>query len=101
THVALRTTSTGATLLVMVDGPGRLRLGGRSVLVPRAGTARLVLRLSAHALRMLRRGGALRLHAALSFFPGTGPVCHDAVTIGFRPRAGRSGRFNAVLLRTG
>ena len=78
-----------------------LRLGGHSALVSKAGTARLALRLSARALRALRGGGALRLHAALSFVPATGPVWREVVTIGFRPRGGRSGRFNAVLLRAG
>jgi PKD repeat protein len=100
THVSLRTAARGATLLVAVDGPGRLRLGGRSVLVSRAGTARLGLRLSAHALLALKAGAAVRLHVALSFIPATGSVWREVVTIGFRPRAGRSGRFNAVLVKT-
>jgi hypothetical protein len=73
----------GATLLVTVDGPGRLRVGRRTVRRLRAGTARLKLTFRRGHPRP--DGGAQpALHVRVQFVPAGGRRSTRTVTI--RPR---------------
>lgn len=66
-----------ATLAATVSGPGRISIRGRGlraarVLVKRAGSARLPIRLVGRALAALRRTGRVRVRASVVFTPSGG-----------------------------
>jgi hypothetical protein len=97
THVQARQGSSGPTVIVSVNGPGRLRVGSHTVTVHGAGAAFVQLRCTTAQLRALAAHRTVRIKTAIAFHPTAGPASHRTYTITLHQPA--NSRHYTVALR--
>jgi PKD repeat protein len=99
TRVQARQGATGPSVLVSVNGPGRLRVGSHNLTVHAAGTAQVQLRLSSGELRALASHQTVHIRTGIAFTPTAGPPSHRVYTLTLR-RPANSHLYRVVLRPT-
>jgi PKD repeat protein len=84
TRVQARQATGGPTLIISVNGPGRLSVGGRKVRVHGPGSTRWQVRLSAAQLRALAAHRTIQLRTAIAFTPDVGTPSRRTYTMSLR-----------------
>ena len=84
TRVAARPGGGGPTLVIVVSGPGRLRVGSHSYTVRAAGSTQVRLRFTAAQQRTLAAHHRVRVRASLAFIPNAGYSSGQTVTVTVR-----------------
>lgn len=84
THVHVRAGAAVPTLVIVVNGAGRLHVAGHSYVVWRAGSTQVRLRLTGAQLRALAAHRIVRLRTAIAFTPMVGLSSRQMVMLSVR-----------------
>lgn len=88
-----------ASLLITVNGPGRLRAGRRALTFHHAGRARVALSLSRTQKRALQARHTVRVRVTIVFTPARGSGSRRVVTVTLRPVRPSHARRHAPIVR--